>query len=111
MQNMILTPVSVPELVDLIASEVEARLQKQEINDLPKDRIGLKEAIVMTSLSPSAIYKLTMEGKIPYEKCGKKLVFSREELEKWIDQRTKRIQPFEERVSKHLQRTAKRLLR
>jgi excisionase family DNA binding protein len=111
MQNLILTPIAVPELVDLIASEVEARIQKQEIKEPPKDRIGLKEVVEMTSLSTSALYKLTMEGKIPYEKCGKRLVFSRQELEKWIGNRTKRIQTSEEIVAKQLQRTAKRLLR
>jgi len=52
-----------------------------------------------------------MEGKIPYEKYGNRLVFSREELDKWITQRTKRIPPSEERLAKHLQVKAKRLLR
>jgi predicted DNA-binding transcriptional regulator AlpA len=88
MENMILTPVSVPELVNLIASEVEARINRPEHVEPLQDRISLHEACLLTGSSKSQIYKLTMLSQIPHQKYGKRLVFSRKELSDWIEERT-----------------------
>lgn len=88
MQNLIFTPVSVPELVDLIASEVEARILRPEYKEPPLDRISLNEATQITGLQKSALYKMTMAGTIPHEKYGKRLVFSRKTLQEWVQSRT-----------------------
>ena len=108
MQNLILSPVSVPELVDLIASEVEARINRNEFKEPPEDRIGLKEAIQLTGFSRSALYKLTMNGRIPHEKYRTRLIFSRKELQRWINSQTLRKASVEEIVSKQLQTVAKK---
>lgn len=54
----------------------------------PQDRIGLNEALKVTGLSKSSIYKLTHERKIPFEKYGIKLVFSRRQLAEWVEENT-----------------------
>lgn len=106
MQNIILSPIPISELVDLIGSDLEARFQKAEHEEPPADRIGLKEAIELIGLKHSAIYKMTMKGEIPHEKFGKRLVFSRKELLTWIESHTIRKPNAEEVISKRLQREA-----
>ncbi len=54
----------------------------------PPDRIGLLEALKITGLSKSLMYKLSMKGEIPCQKFGRKLVFSRKELLRWMESRT-----------------------
>jgi excisionase family DNA binding protein len=76
-----------------------------------QDRIGLKEAIEITGLKQSAIYKMTMQGAIPYEKFGKRLVFSRRELETWIQEKTVRKQSPEEIASQHLAAEARKKMK
>ncbi len=88
MQNMILTPVSVEELVNLIACEVETRIHRAEPKEPPQDRISLSEACELTNQSKGQVYKLTMLNEIPFRKYGKRLVFSRKELLDWIEKRT-----------------------
>lgn len=88
MENMILTPVSVPELVNLIACEVEARINRVEYKEPLQDRISLHEACELTNQSKSQVYKLTMLNEIPFQKYGKRLVFSRKSLLAWMEKRT-----------------------
>jgi excisionase family DNA binding protein len=110
MQNIILTPVSVPELVNLIASEVEARINRPEFKDPPQDRISLNEATKITGLQKSALYKMTMAGTIPHEKYGHRLVFSRQTLQQWVQSRTIEKRTPESIISERLTRVAKRRL-
>jgi len=41
---------------------------------------------VLKVYSKSSIYKMSMQGRIPHEKRGRKLWFHRETLENWIKQ-------------------------
>ena len=108
MQNLILTPVSVQELVNLIASEVESRINRIEHSEPLPDRISLHDAEKVTGLSKSLLYKLTMDRAIPFEKFGKKLVFSRNELETWMSERTVRKLPTAQIAENHLQLVARK---
>lgn len=110
MQNMILTPVAVDELVDLIACEVESRINRTEYREPPQDRITLDEACLITNSSKSQIYKQTMLNEIPHQKFGKRLVFSRKELASWMDQRTVSPVNAGEVMEKRLSESAKKQL-
>lgn len=88
MTDILLTPVPVSELVERIAQEVEDRLKTETPPAPLPDRITMTEAIELTGLTRSSLYKLTMEKKIPFSKFGKRLIFSREELGQWIKTRT-----------------------
>lgn len=103
MQNLILTPVAVPELVDLIASEVLIRMNRTEAPEPVQDRITLDDAVLITGLKRSAIYKMTMTGDIPCQKFGKRLIFSRGELAQWMQDRTIRKRSHLEEATAHLQ--------
>lgn len=52
------------------------------------DRIDLSEACNITGLKKSTIYRLSMDNNIPFQKYGKRLVFSRKSLLEWIESRT-----------------------
>jgi len=53
------------------------------VNDL--GLLTTKEAAEFMRLSPSAVLKLRMEGKIPFIKLGKKVFFKRDALIAYVD--------------------------
>ena len=88
----------------------------EEVKNLPiqpekSDRCNFKEALEITGLKQSAIYKMTMRGEIPHQKFGKRLVFSRKDLDVWINKRTVRKQSYKEIASLHLAKTAEERIR
>ena len=46
--------------------------------------LNIDEICILTGLSKSTIYKLTMNGKIPFYKQSKHLFFDRLEIEAWL---------------------------
>jgi excisionase family DNA binding protein len=50
------------------------------------DYIGIDQASELLNLSKSTIYKRTMNSQLPFYKHGKKLMFSRLELQDFIKQ-------------------------
>lgn len=110
MQNLILTPVSVEELVNLIASEVETRIHKTEVREPLPERMTLQEACDLTDQSKGQIYKMTMLGTIPCSHFGKRLIFSRKALTEWMDERTISSHSDRDEMSDRLSETAKKRL-
>jgi predicted DNA-binding transcriptional regulator AlpA len=55
--------------------------------ELP-DRCTFKEALAITGLSKSALYKKTMDKAIPFKTFGNRLIFSRRELIEWVENNT-----------------------
>lgn len=62
---------------------IETMLQQQTL--LQKDVLSLNESCAYLEISPSHMYKLTSQKRIPHF-CpqGKKLYFKREELDLWL---------------------------
>lgn len=54
----------------------------------PSDRIGIKEVCNITGLSKAAIYKYTHLKQLPHVKFARRLVFSRRQVEAWIEEQT-----------------------
>jgi excisionase family DNA binding protein len=52
------------------------------------DRCTLPEALEITALSKSKLYKLTSTNEIPHKRFGNRLIFSRRELLDWIESNT-----------------------
>ncbi|MCP2043487.1 helix-turn-helix domain-containing protein [Pontibacter sp. HSC-36F09] len=52
------------------------------------DRCTLDEALEITGLSKSKLYKLTSLDEIPHRHYGSRLVFSRKELAEWVEEQT-----------------------
>ena len=49
-----------------------------------RDLVDLTEITKYLNLSKSHIYKLSSNGEIPYRKFGKRLYFSKKEIDEWI---------------------------
>ena len=86
-------------ILQLSAEDLRAEIKKcfqeslAEINNSPttpilNDRCDLSEACNITGLKKSSIYRLSMDNLIPFQKYGKRLVFSRKSLLEWIESRT-----------------------
>lgn len=92
-----------------------------EIKSIPApapllDRIDLDEACIVLGTkdkpaSKAQVYKLTMLNRIPHQKFGKRLIFSRKELNAWMNQRTTTKQNPEETAINHLKEQATKRLR
>lgn len=65
---------------------LEKRFEKLENHILctQKTVLNIGEVCTLTGLSKSTIYKLTMNGKIPFYKQAKHLYFDRVEIEAWL---------------------------
>lgn len=50
----------------------------------------LEGVVEFTKLKASYIYKLTSQGKIPHEKIGGELLFSKKDIAQWNIKRRKR---------------------
>ena len=86
MQNVILSPVSVPDLVNLIASEVEARFIKrdQQPNQITPDPIRLygdKSAAEYLGCAKLTVQNLRKSGVLPFYRLGRKVYFISSELD------------------------------
>lgn len=111
MENMILTPVAVDELVDRIACEVIARINRPEkIEPLP-DRISLHECSLITGSSKSKLYKQTMLNEIPFAKYGRRLIFSRKAIIEWMEKNTISAPAAGDVMENTLARSAKKYLK
>jgi excisionase family DNA binding protein len=86
----IITSLKFSELEQLITDSVQKCFVNTLLSPTPilSDRIDLSEACNITGLKKSTIYRLSMDNKIPFQKYGKRLVFSRKSLLEWIESRT-----------------------
>lgn len=75
-------------------------LSQKENNSKPQLDIGpVSMASEITGLAKQTIYQLVSAGLLPNMKKGKKLYFSRLELEKWVrDGKRKTIQEMSEEI-------------
>ena len=88
----------------------------EEIKNIPNpeplpDRISLSEACELTGSSKSQIYKLTMLNEIPHQKFGKRLVFSRKELNEWMESKTVSPLSQSDEMDNRLAKSAKKQLK
>jgi len=84
MQNVILSSVSIPDLVDLIACEIETRLQNREqpapIPE-PQRLYGDRSAAQYLGCTPLTVQKLRKSGQISYYRYGRKYYYIASELD------------------------------
>ena len=69
-----------------------AKKDAEESNQ--EDILNAKEAAKLLDLSPATIYGKTHRNEIPFFKQGKKLLFSRAELIKWLKKGENPIAPI-----------------
>ncbi len=76
------------ELESVIINAIRrASTYKPQPQQLP-DRCTFEDALGLTGLSKSKLYKLTSSKQIPHKTFGSRLVFSRSDLQAWVDSQT-----------------------
>jgi excisionase family DNA binding protein len=88
-QSIILNSLGVLELETLVENSIRKVLSEfptpgQSKNNTVSDLLCIAEASKYLSLAIPTIYGLVSHSNIPHMKKGKKLYFSRQELEDWI---------------------------
>ena len=88
MQNVILSPIEIPALVNLLVSEIESRiLNRQPISTTPPTTpepirlYGDKEAARHLGCSVMTIQALRRSGAIPFIRTGRKLIYVSNEID------------------------------
>ena len=66
---------------DIVRDEMKSLPQPEKV----KPFLSLSEAVELTGLSKSTLYRMTSEKAIPHLKRGGKLLFNRIELIAWIN--------------------------
>jgi hypothetical protein len=72
------------------------------------DRLNIDDACQLLNRTRSWVFKRTMLKEIPYSKFRGRLVFSRKDLQAWIDQQTIPVLNPSDTMSERLAKTAKR---
>lgn len=67
-----------------------------------RDLVDLNEITKYLNLSKSHIYKLSSKNEIPYRKFGKRLFFSKKELDEWILNSSIHHRTMEDRLNEHM---------
>lgn len=108
MKNLI--SLDITELKQLVTVAVREGLNGLQTPQRPvqEDRIAIDEACRITGYKKATIYKMTFTGEIPFQKFGKRLVFSRQTLSDWMSDRIITTKQADKTVTDQLCNEAKR---
>jgi len=65
---------------------------------LEKRFLTLKETSEFMNLSASLLYKLVETKQIPHTRVGRKILFDRQRLERFIDENSHEVQDWDEKA-------------
>ena len=87
METLTLLQLNEDELRTLILEVLESYSSSEQVSTKPEadDIGGIEVAMEVTGLSKATIYSRCSLRTLPHRKKGKKLYFSRKELEEWIE--------------------------
>lgn len=97
--------IDIQSLADQIAERLKERAIPSPLPE-PPDNIELPEASAVIDKSKSWIYQ--NRDKIPHSRYGRKLIFSRRELLRWMAENTKRHVSLSDQAADQLQKEAKK---
>ena len=89
MENFVLSPIPVDDLIEKLAVRVAEIFRKDQKQEQPKEEeefLTIEKTMEILHLAKPSIYGLTYRKKIPYIKKGKKLYFRKAELLEWLNQ-------------------------
>ena len=86
MKQFVTIQLNPEELKELLRAEIATISKKDKPEQVnPQNKLlGVAEVALFLGLKESTIYGLTSRRKIPHYKPGKKLLFDRVEIEKWV---------------------------
>ncbi|NEM98206.1 helix-turn-helix domain-containing protein [Pontibacter burrus] len=85
---MIIVQLTGEQLSTLIQSAVNKALAPQTTPTPKPDRCTFDEALEITGLSKSKLYKLSASNLVPCKRYNSRLTFSRKELLNWVEEQT-----------------------
>jgi excisionase family DNA binding protein len=104
MQIIYLTVEEFMDLQDRIGKETNLSLFLPNI-------MSIDDAAVFTGYKKSTLYRKTCMNDIPHYKCGNKIFFKKEELERWIlNNRVESTDEYCENLDMALQAKAKKIV-
>lgn len=56
-----------------------------------KEYLNVKKLSAYIELPTSSIYKMTSDHSIPFSKIGQRLVFKREDIDKWLAKKKQKM--------------------
>jgi excisionase family DNA binding protein len=68
----------------VILAEILGLLKQNALTT--KQFLNIEETSEVTGIKQSTLYKLTSQGRIPCAKVGKRLVFLKDDLHRWLSQ-------------------------
>lgn len=100
------------ELSTIIKEVIESAFDFKKTCDDPPDTMTLTTTIALLEengypTSKATIYKLTSTNKMPHQKFGHKLIFSRQKVLEWAESQTK-SKPDRSDAINYLSRTVRR---
>ena len=112
MNQLILSPIPVEDLVDRLADAMAVRMIPMPKE--PRDDIDIEEVSEMTGLAHHTIYKKTSsksKKQIPHAKFGKRLKFSRREIQAWMEANTITPTNYEHKMIDQLAKSARKKMK
>lgn len=85
-----------------IHEEIETFLKGLNQKTIP-ERMGFAETAQYLGVSKSAMYKFTMDRKIPFNKFGRRIFFYTKDLDNWLKNNAPRYKSREEIASEAAQ--------
>lgn len=86
MELIVTTP---EQLKSVVSDAVRLAISRTTQQPQPKsDRCTFNEALEITGLSKSKLYKLTASKEVPHKRFSNRLVFSRKSLQDWVEAQT-----------------------
>lgn len=86
MKRLIIERLTVEDLKEIIGEAIEETLNKKQIED---EFFTVQEASRYLKMPVTTLYDYTSNKKIPFHKKGKKLHFSKQELNAWMKSKNK----------------------
>jgi excisionase family DNA binding protein len=87
-QEILLSPIKLSELGELVETSVRKAFERSTFTKVDSknepDLVDIKEASKLLGLAIPTLYAKVSERRIPHSKQGKKLYFSRKQLEEWV---------------------------
>jgi len=110
MDQILFSPIELSDLDQLIQNSVKKALASSTQAPSPEqpDRLNVDQACKLLNRTRSWIFKKTMLKEIPFGKFGSRLVFSRKELEAWMESQTIPVENPSGIMAERLAKTAKR---
>lgn len=84
MQESVLVTLSKEELLNEVGKIIDSRLSKLDLSPVKRDTdlISQKEAAAFLKVSEATLIKFKKEGKLTYNRIGKRYYYSKEDLMK-----------------------------